>query len=158
MIEVVLIVGAALLWVAAGTYGYVSRRLKRETEAYERELAALHEDLDKRLMLLEGDERELREKLEKAERYAWSVGKRWGQPCPPGPDDPPQLYVLPGAQSHTNSCEEARRAWMNVATQGRDLIREGKADEAEKLLNVSVSPGDAARRIKVRPAVNLVAQ
>jgi hypothetical protein len=126
MNALVILVGLAV--VALLGWYFTNRRLS----ALNRFAGVLHE----REVALHEREVELSEQevdFEKAHRLAWSVRKRFDQSIP-GPDDEPVLYVLPGGVERTNSCEEARRAWMNVADEVRlALLEKGERELADKL-------------------------
>jgi len=58
--------------------------------------------------------------LESLETFSWSLCRAPDKPTP-GEHDEPRLYVLPGGDARTNSCEAARRAWFDAAHQAREI-------------------------------------
>lgn len=68
--------------------------------------------------------------------FAWSL-QRDPMRQTPGEDDLPLLYILP-AGGRTNSCDEARVAWLGAAIEGRDflLAHAGLFQDSERFAEV----------------------
>ncbi len=96
-------------WRELDTDRFVLGNRAVELEELENGLGNLEVELEER-------ESEIGAVLDSASVFAWSIKRDFDRPIP-GPDDEPVLYILPGGEKRTNSCEEARRAWLNAAVE-----------------------------------------
>ena len=83
------------------------------------------------------------------ERTAWSLGGRLR-----GRDEPP-LYLMPPGQEHEASCDAARMAWMDAASDASAALRAaGMGTTADKFHPVSVRARQWGAQTSKAPSVS----